>query len=58
MSTVPWTIERIREALASPSLARRFDAELDRAPVDELLAVFTKWQRIAGGLRAPATTDA
>ncbi|MFE6686894.1 hypothetical protein ACFVFQ_10495 [Streptomyces sp. NPDC057743] len=51
MSSVPWTIERIREALASPSLARRFDDEIDRASADELLDVFTKWQRIAGGLR-------
>ncbi|GGX24888.1 hypothetical protein [Streptomyces noursei] len=52
MSIVPWTIERIREALASPSLARRFDDEMDRAPADERPQVFAKWQRIAGGLRA------
>ncbi|MEW1655032.1 hypothetical protein [Streptomyces sp. NPDC093707] len=54
MSSVPWTIERIREALASPSLARRFDDEIDRAPEDELPGIFAKWRRIAGGLRPTA----
>ncbi|WP_438489385.1 hypothetical protein [Streptomyces sp. S186] len=52
MSTLPWTVERIREALASPSLARRFDDEMDRAQPDERPEIFAKWQRIAGGLRA------
>jgi len=52
MSSVPWTIERIREALASRSLARRFDDEIGRAPDEELPAVYAKWQRIAHGLRA------
>ncbi|MFI1970775.1 hypothetical protein BLA24_09320 [Streptomyces cinnamoneus] len=42
-----WSIERIRDALGSPDLSQRFLGEICRAPADEVLAVFTKWQGIA-----------
>ncbi|MFJ3229151.1 hypothetical protein ACIPJS_38180 [Streptomyces sp. NPDC086783] len=47
MSSKPWTIERIHEALGSPVLAQRFMTELNRAPAHELLGVFARWERIA-----------
>lgn len=47
MSSAPWTIERIRDALGNPALARRFATELERAPAHQLLHVFAKWERIA-----------
>ncbi|RSS37952.1 hypothetical protein EF902_31630 [Streptomyces sp. WAC05858] len=47
MSDAPWTIERISAALGDPDLARRFLAEMYRAPAHELLNTFAKWQRIA-----------
>ncbi|MFF5703437.1 hypothetical protein ACFY7H_13150 [Streptomyces sp. NPDC012794] len=47
MGEIPWTIERICEALGSPDLAQRFLAEINRAPAHELLGVFAKWERIA-----------
>ncbi|GHF21361.1 MULTISPECIES: hypothetical protein [Streptomyces] len=43
----PWSIERIREALGSPDLARRFTDEIGSAPAHRVLAVFAKWQGIA-----------
>ncbi|MEV4440633.1 hypothetical protein AB0K09_16725 [Streptomyces sp. NPDC049577] len=43
----PWNIERIRHALGSPDLSRRFLAEIGRAPAHEMLTVFAKWQGIA-----------
>lgn len=43
----PWTIERITEALGNPTVVQRFLGEINRAPKDELLAVFAKWQQIA-----------
>lgn len=47
MSAEPWTIESIRDALGSPTLAQRFLGEINRAPAHELLAVFARWERIA-----------
>ncbi|MFF9803442.1 hypothetical protein ACF1G3_39445, partial [Streptomyces rochei] len=47
MSSEPWTIERIRDALGHPTLAQRFLTEINRAPAHQLLAVFAKWERIA-----------
>jgi hypothetical protein len=47
MSDQQWTIERICEALGNPVLAKRFLAEINRAPAHELLTAFAKWQRIA-----------
>lgn len=47
MSSEPWTIESIRDALGNPALAQRFLAEINRAPAHELLHVFAKWERIA-----------
>ncbi|MDT0451165.1 hypothetical protein [Streptomyces hesseae] len=47
MTTGPWSIERIRDALGSPDLSRRFVAEIGRAPAHEMLTVFAKWQGIA-----------
>ncbi|WP_411153468.1 hypothetical protein [Streptomyces sp. A30] len=47
MSSEPWTIERIRDALGNPTLAQRFLSEINRAPAHQLLAVFAKWERIA-----------
>jgi len=45
--TEQWTIESIRDALGSPTLAQRFLSEINRAPAHELLAVFARWARIA-----------
>ncbi|MBO0656019.1 hypothetical protein J1792_25590 [Streptomyces triculaminicus] len=42
-----WSIERIRDALGSPDLSRRFVHEIGRAPAHEVLTVFAKWQGIA-----------
>ncbi|QDO44057.1 hypothetical protein FNV62_43580 [Streptomyces sp. RLB3-17] len=47
MSSEPWTIESIRNALGNPALAQRFLGEINRAPAHQLLAVFAKWERIA-----------
>ncbi|MER6376754.1 hypothetical protein ABT255_52675 [Streptomyces mirabilis] len=47
MSSEPWTIESIRDALGSPALAQRFLGEINRAPAHQLLSVFAKWERIA-----------
>jgi hypothetical protein len=47
MSSEPWTIESIRDALGNPALASRFLSEINRAPAHQLLAVFAKWERIA-----------
>ncbi|MFD9072836.1 hypothetical protein [Streptomyces lasiicapitis] len=47
MSSEPWTIESIRDALGNPTLAQRFLGEINRAPAHELLGVFAKWERIA-----------
>jgi hypothetical protein len=47
MSSEPWTIESIRDALGNPTLAQRFLGEINRAPAHELLHVFAKWERIA-----------
>ncbi|MER6135104.1 hypothetical protein [Streptomyces sp. NPDC001815] len=47
MSSEPWTIESIRDALGNPTLAQRFLGEINRAPAHQLLAVFAKWERIA-----------
>ncbi|KAB1979242.1 hypothetical protein [Streptomyces triticiradicis] len=47
MSEQPWTIESIRDALGSPTLAQRFLSEINRAPAHELLDVFAKWQGVA-----------
>ncbi|MFH8785106.1 hypothetical protein [Streptomyces roseoverticillatus] len=47
MSTQPWTIERIHDALGNPTLAQRFLSEINKAPAHDVLAVFAKWQGIA-----------
>ncbi|MFI6936820.1 hypothetical protein [Streptomyces sp. NPDC050287] len=47
MSSEPWTIERIRDALGNPALAQRFLSEINRAPAHQLLAVFARWEHIA-----------
>lgn len=47
MSSEPWTIERIRDALGNPDLAQRFLSEINKAPADQLLPVFARWERIA-----------
>ncbi|MCX4671573.1 hypothetical protein OG453_33625 [Streptomyces sp. NBC_01381] len=47
MSSEPWTIESIRDALGNPALAQRFLSEINKAPAHELLGVFAKWERIA-----------
>ncbi|MEV0556275.1 hypothetical protein AB0I27_22835 [Streptomyces sp. NPDC050597] len=47
MSSEPWTIESIRDALGNPTLAQRFLSEINRAPAHQLLTVFAKWERIA-----------
>ncbi|MGW6531430.1 hypothetical protein [Streptomyces venezuelae] len=47
MSSEPWTIESIRDALGNPTLAQRFLSEINKAPAHELLHVFAKWQGIA-----------
>ncbi|MFI8962084.1 hypothetical protein ACIGO8_08205 [Streptomyces sp. NPDC053493] len=47
MSSEPWTIERIRDALGNPALTQRFLGEINRAPAHQLLTVFAKWERIA-----------
>lgn len=52
MSSEPWTIERIRDALGSPVLAQRFLGEINRAPAHQLLQVFAKWERIAKDTQA------
>lgn len=47
MTTEPWTIERICDALGHPDLSQRFLAQINRAPAHELLSVFARWERIA-----------
>ncbi|RSS59818.1 hypothetical protein [Streptomyces sp. WAC01280] len=47
MSSEPWTIERICDALGNPALTQTFLAQINRAPAHELLTVFAKWERIA-----------
>ncbi|WP_409062346.1 hypothetical protein [Streptomyces sp. SYP-A7185] len=47
MSSEPWTIERIRDALGSPQLSQRFLNEIGKAPAHELLPVFAKWEGVA-----------
>lgn len=47
MSSEPWTIESIRDALGNPALAQRFISEINKAQAHELLPVFARWERIA-----------
>ncbi|WP_411140239.1 hypothetical protein [Streptomyces sp. x-80] len=47
MKSEPWTIETIRDALGSPTLASRFIGEINRAPAHEVLTVFARWQGVA-----------
>ncbi|RXS84195.1 hypothetical protein EST92_11595 [Streptomyces sp. TM32] len=47
MSTEPWTIESICQALGNPAISKKFLAEINKAPAHELLAVFARWERIA-----------
>lgn len=44
MSDQPWNIERICDALGNPTLAQRCFAEINKAPEDEILAVFARWR--------------
>ncbi|MZE76814.1 hypothetical protein [Streptomyces xinghaiensis] len=48
----PWTIERIRDALDDPELAKRFLTEINRAPAHELLQTFARWERTAKDITA------
>ncbi|KAF0646740.1 MULTISPECIES: hypothetical protein [Streptomyces] len=57
MTAEPWTIERICEALGSPTLTQRFLSEINRAPAPELLATFTRWERIAKNMLNADETD-
>ncbi|MET8168529.1 hypothetical protein ABZT34_30480 [Streptomyces sp. NPDC005329] len=54
MSSEPWTIESIRNALGNPVLAQAFLGEINRAPAHELLGVFARWERIAKDTLAAA----
>ncbi|MFD6434280.1 hypothetical protein [Streptomyces venezuelae] len=54
MSEQDWTIETICEALSAPSAKQRFLAEINRAPVHEIVTVFAKWQAIATSMAAAA----
>lgn len=54
MSEQTWTIESIQNALGNPTVARRFLAEINKAPAHELLQTFAKWQRIAEDVSAAA----
>ncbi|MCS0637188.1 hypothetical protein NX801_16265 [Streptomyces sp. LP05-1] len=51
MSSAPWTIESICDALGSPTLAQRFLGEINRVPAHEILPVFARWERIAKNMR-------
>lgn len=42
-----WTIESICEALGDPALTKKCLAEINKAPVGELVAVVEKWAGIA-----------
>ena len=52
MNAAPWTIEAICEALGDPTLSKRFLGEINKAPVDELVPTFRKWEQIAERLLA------
>lgn len=54
MSEQDWTIETICAALSAPSAKQRFLAEINRAPVHEIVTVFAKWQAIATNMAAAA----
>jgi len=43
----PWSIERIGLVLGAPALRQRFLGEIQRAPGEELPAVFARWREIA-----------
>ena len=47
MSSEPWTIERIAEALGDPDLVQDFMGEINRAPAHDILRVFAYWERTA-----------
>lgn len=50
-----WTIETICNALGDPHLSQRFLGEINRAPVDQLVSIFEKWEGVAR--RVLAATD-
>lgn len=50
MSEQRWTIESICEALGAPTAKQRFLAEINRAPVHEIVSVFAKWQTVASAM--------
>ncbi|MFF8784773.1 hypothetical protein [Streptomyces sp. NPDC015125] len=47
MDAAPWTIEAICEALGNPTLSKKFLGEINKAPVDQLVPVFERWEGIA-----------
>ncbi|MEU9578833.1 hypothetical protein [Streptomyces chilikensis] len=47
MREQPWTIESICDALGHPALKQDFLNQINRAPADELLNVFSKWEQKA-----------
>ncbi|MEV6106527.1 hypothetical protein AB0M28_17670 [Streptomyces sp. NPDC051940] len=50
-ATETWTIARISEAIPA-SVRMQFFAEVNQVPVDGILPVLKKWQRIAEDLTA------
>ncbi len=43
MGAAPWTIESICETLGDPTLTKQCLAEINKAPVDDLVTVVEKW---------------
>lgn len=52
MDAAPWTIETICEALGDPALTKQCLKEINKAPVDELVATVKKWADRAERIRA------
>ncbi|MGW0930720.1 hypothetical protein [Streptomyces sp. NPDC002644] len=47
-----WTIKAIEQALVHPEIVKDFRAQIDNATADELLNVFSKWEKKAERSRA------
>lgn len=43
MDAAPWTIKSICETLGDPALTKKCLEEINKAPVDQLVAVVEKW---------------
>ncbi|GES27876.1 hypothetical protein AB0G60_02855 [Streptomyces angustmyceticus] len=52
MDAAPWTIETICEALGDPALTKKCLKEINKAPVDQLVATVEKWADRAGRIQA------